>query len=150
MKKTIYPGLLSLFLWGCKESDPKFEYVAFDTFKYDSAKINEGAPIQILSFSGGPSCTAKAIYYYQYIGINKENNDTVRILSPCQKIPDGSNPTEGSFSSWQEISSLIDKALKVRGENSFEEGDKVIVFNKTHFDIEKGNYKTAVGTLGFK
>jgi hypothetical protein len=150
MKKIFYIGLLSISLLCCKQGDPYFEFLSLDAFKYETTSINEGTLIQILSFSGGPDCTPKTTYYYQYIGINKENNDTVRILSPCQVLPEGNNPTEGTYSSWIEQSGIIDKVLKEHGENNFESGKKVVVFNKAHREIEKGDYKTAIGTLGFK
>lgn len=149
MKRVSYVGLVSIFLWCCKPNDPTFEYLPLETFVYEPTIIDEGTLIQILSFSGGPDCSSKKTYYYQYIGINKENNDTVRILSPCQKLPEGNNPTEGTFSSWKKQSEIIDKALKEHGENKFESENKVIVFNKSHGEIEKRHYKTAIGTLGF-
>lgn len=150
MKKAPYIILVTIFLWCCKPNDPNFEYLPLESFVFEPTIIEEGTRIQILSFSGGPECSPQKTFYYQFIGINKKNNDTVRILSPCQKLTAGNNPIEGVFYSWKKQSELIDKALKEHGEGKFESEQKVIVFNKSNRDIEKRNYKTTIGTLGFE
>jgi hypothetical protein len=69
------------------------------------------------------------------------------VLNELKK--NGSNPTEGSFSSWNETISIIDNALKQHEQNSFESENKIVVFNKWNTELEKRDFKTAIETLGF-
>jgi len=148
MKKTI--PLLIILALGCKSRDPNFKYVKLKDFKYTEANIEEGTEIQILSFSGGRTCTPETSYYYQFIGINKANGDTVRILTPCQVVDvTSAPPTKGSFTPWSKTSAIIDEALNKTGNENLITEDVVIVFNKQNRDIEERNYKTAIGSLGF-
>jgi hypothetical protein len=148
--KRIYMALsTALFLFSCKTSGPDFEYVKFEDFKYEPAQIAPQTQVQVLSFSGGKACDPNTTYYYQFIGINTTNGDTVRILSPCQKVPDGLQPETGGFTPWDSTSSLVDQALEMVKAEKMENKKRYIVFNKHLADIEKGNYKTAIGTLGF-
>jgi hypothetical protein len=161
MKRIALIGSFVFNLLSCKPSDPNFDFKSLDALKYERGDIREGTKIRILSFSGGPECTGKTSYYYQFIGINKETNDTVRILSPCQTIPEGNTPTEGTFSSWEKNSATLDQALDAlktdhdelkdldKKDFDFEGTNRKVVFNKKQLDIETRNYKTVIGSLGF-
>jgi hypothetical protein len=149
MKSIVYLTLVYLFINGCKESDPYFNFKQLSDFEFQPADIVEGTTIQILSFSGGPECTPEATYYYQYIGVVKGTRDTVRIISPCQEIPEGTRPVEGNFSPWEKTSTIIDKALQDHGEKSFESENKLVVFNKQNLELENRPYKTAIGALSY-
>lgn len=142
--------LLSFVLCNCKTQDPNFRYVRLEDFKYSPAILKEGTEIKILSFSGGKDCTFEESYYYQFIGIDLTTNDTVRILTPCQKVDVDAKPERGTFTPWQETSKIIDNALKEHGEKEIISEKKFIVFNRHYKDIEDKDYKTAIGTLGFK
>ena len=148
MKKTL--PLLFVLTLGCKTEDPNFKYVKLKDFKYIEANIEDGTEIKILSFSGGKTCTSETSYYYQFIGINKANGDTVRILTPCQNVDISSAPPEkGTFTPWSKTSAIIDDALSKSGNEKLISKEGIIVFNKRNSDIEEGNYKTAIGTLSF-
>ncbi|MDB5196465.1 MAG: hypothetical protein JWP88_836 [Flaviaesturariibacter sp.] len=149
MKSIRYLPLAFALIIGCKESDPNFDFKSLKEVGFQPATISEGATVQILSFSGGPECTPEATYYYQYIGIVKGTRDTVRILSPCQQIPEGSRPEEGSFSAWEKTAAIIDEALWDHDEKSFESKNKLVVFNKHNPAWERQPYKTAIGTLSY-
>jgi hypothetical protein len=162
MKRITLIGSVVFNLLSCKSSDPNFNFKSLDALGYEKGNIRDGTTIRILSFSGGPDCTDETTYYYQFIGVNKDNNDTVRILSPCQTIPEGNTPTEGTFSSWEKTSAPLDNALdalkkdhdelKDLDKDNFEptnRTDRKVVFNKKQLDIETRNYKTVIGTLGF-
>ena len=142
--------LLSVVLQSCKSQDPNFRYVRLEDFKYSQAAIEEGTEIQILSFSGGKDCTPEESYYYQFIGINLSTNDTVRILAPCQNVDINAKPERGTFTPWQETGKIIDNVLKEHGEKELISEKKFVVFNNHQKDIEDKDYKTAIGTLGFK
>ena len=112
--------------------------------------LKSGTKIKLLSFSSGPACTDKETYYYQFIGINEETNDTVRILAPCQTIADKNPPAEGRFEPWTETSHIIDSVSQQLNLDKIERENarKQVVFNKYLRDLEEGHYKTAIGTLG--
>lgn len=149
MRKLLSFIVVVLFL-SCNHN-PNFKFKSLEDFEDDMYAIKEGAKIKILSFSGGPACTDKETYYYQFIGIYKETNDTVRILSPCQTITDENPPEEGSFSPWDKTSRIIDSASKQFGLDKIEgdNTDKLVVFNRKNLDLEERPFKTAIGTLGF-
>lgn len=150
MNQLLTAAIIVLVAIGCQQPDPYFEYTSLKKIHYDTAHIKDGADIEILSFSGGPECSPGKTYYYQFIGIIKETSDTVRVLTPCQVLPEGSIPSEGSFSSMSVISDVMDKDLQANGVESFKKGDQVVVFNKSHLDLEKRPFKTALGSLSFK
>lgn len=148
--KHILPALFAgCLLAGCKETDPDFDFKPLKDFKFESAGIADGTRIRILSFSGGPGCTPDESYYYQFIGLVKGTHDTIRILSPCQVIEEGILPLEGSFTDTRKASAMADSALLEHGENVFETGKKIVVFNKQQSALEKRNFKTAVGAISF-
>jgi len=141
---------LCVFIAACKTDDPNFRYVKLEDFKYEKADIKEGATIEVLSFSGGKNCNGAVAYYYQFIGIDKSNGDTVRILTPCQAITDTLNLSTGTFASWDKTAAIITDAMTSQGKTSLLAGDEgIVVFNKQYSDIEDRNYKTAIGTLAF-
>ena len=137
------------FISGCKEADPDFSFQKFEDYKFREANISAGTRVKILSFSGGPVCTPEATYYYQYIGIVEGTQDTIRVLSPCQKIPEGEPPTEGSFSPWENTSKIINDVMEKNGEKGFESQNKSIVFNKKNKELEGKDFKTAIGSLSY-
>lgn len=146
--KTIFAFPAILFL-ACKTGDPDFKYVPLKEMKYQEANIPEGTEIEILSFSGGRTCTTEITYFYQFIGINTVNGDTVRILTPCQKLDEKASPAKGTFTPWSKTSPIVEQVLKETGEQKLVGERSLVVFNKRQLEIEEGNYKTAIGTMGF-
>ena len=93
-----------------------------------------------MSYSGGDDLSEENIYYKQFIGIDKNNGDTLRVLALAQM---------------QNYD--LDKALRIgtysidlEVRNQMTPSDKeYIIFNTNQADIEKGNYKTVFGILKF-
>ena len=134
----------SLVLLVSCQSDPNYEYVDLEGYKYEDAGLKNRTPILLLSFSDGKRCNSGTVYYYQFIGINKETGDTVRIFSPCQFYDYKKQLSEATFMSFD------DKVFGKRKSLDGDDKDKVLVFNKRFADLEKRNYKTAFGSLAFK
>lgn len=123
-----------------------YEYIPLEEYKYTAATIKDGSSINILSFSGGKMCDEKNLYYVQFIAIDSLTNDTVRIFSACTTYQEDF-PRTGSFNnttSNDAAQQLVEKGLQKNGKNQY------VVFNKDNAGIEKGNYKTTFGTVGFK
>jgi hypothetical protein len=134
-----------------------FEFIELKKFKYEPIELAEGTRIKILSFSGGKYCDYETNYYYQFIGVIKGTSDTVRILSQCQQYDFDKGPREAGFSTHDDYENLIKSAgpdnipEEIREKLNFDESGKksYIVFNKKQSFLEKRNFKTARGTLGF-
>lgn len=128
---------------GNVRSKPDFEYVKLSDFHYEQANIKEEEEIRLLSFSGGgKNCTDETIYYRQFIGIQKSTGDTIRILSACQEYDLNKAEKIGYF--YKDSAIPVGNIKRVSADNSF------IVFNKHQTIFEKRNYKTIIGSLGFK
>jgi len=146
---TFFSFLLVILFSACNSSNPSFDYVKLKDFKYQKAVIATGTEIQILSFSGGKECGSEESYYYQFIGIDKSNGDTVRILAPCQVVDLNLKPSMGSYTPWDSTESMVNKALRENGESDFINENTFVVFNKQNARLESKNYKTAIGLLVF-
>lgn len=59
-------------------------------------------------------------------------------------------PRAVSLHPWEETLVIINKALAEHDQSGFENEKMIIVFNKLNNVIEKGDYKTQIGSLGFK
>jgi hypothetical protein len=149
MKVILFLTLVCSFLQSCKQADPNFDFKKFNDYEFEPALITDGTRIQIISFSGGPDCTPDRTYYYQFIGVVKGTQDTIRILSACQVIEQENPPAEGSFSDMRKASAIADSAIREHGENVFDSGKKIIVFNKQNLELENRDFKTAIGAISF-
>ena len=150
MKYFLACFILLISLGSCAKKDKRFEYIPLNKYKYEIANIKDGTAFQVVSYSGGPTCTPEETYYYQFIAVDKATSDTIRILSPCQTIENISDSAQGTFSPYADQSDMINKVLKENGEKGLDEGDKIVVFNKLYADLEKRPFRTAIGTLSFK
>jgi hypothetical protein len=152
MQKVLFISSLAFLLCSCNVSDSKFEYIKLKDFKYTKGEIRPISEIELLSVSGGKPCTNEEIYFYQFIGIDKTTNDTVRILSPCQEYDVLSKAIRiGYFqpiadASQKGINYLIDPSSK---DEDILEDHFFVVVNKSHF-TELRNYKTMIGSVSFK
>ncbi len=150
MKQFLTCLLALISLGACKKRDEHFEYIPLKQYKYEAVKVKDGATFRIISYSGGPTCTPDETYYYQFIVVEKETSDTLRILTPCQIVENVSDSTQGVFTPYMDEADLVNKALRENGNKGLDEGDKVVVFNKLYKDIETRKFRTAIGTLRFK
>lgn len=141
--RLVYVFILLLILLVSCQSDPNYEYIDLEDYKYEDAGLKNRTEILLLSFSDGKPCGSGTVYYYQFIGINKETGDTVRIFSPCQVYDYKKQLREATFVA------LDNDVYSVRESLDADSKDEVLVFNKRFADLEKGNYKTAFGSLAF-
>jgi hypothetical protein len=111
-------------------------------------KLKEKTKFRVISYSGGKYCDNDTNYYYQFIAINQETLDTVRILSLCQQYDFKKDKKIGSFSSKGDISGLINEVLNEYG-SDIDSADKMVVFNKKLSHFESKNYETIIGSLSF-
>lgn len=145
--KYLYLLITTSILVSCSESN--FEYKELEDCNFDIVKLKEQTKIKVLSYSGGKYCDNETKYYYQFIGVNQETLDTVRILSLCQKYEFVEGKKIGSFTSKGNMSDLINQIGNQYGlDNSSDE--KMVVFNKERSAFELGNHMTAIGSLGFQ
>lgn len=155
MKKSKVVLLISIILAiSCRQ--PEFEFKKLEDFKFTPAHLKDGTRIELLAFSGngGKDCEPEVSYYCQFIGINRENGDTVRILARCQQYDLQNTPRLGTFTSESTFDSILDSAaLKIPQEGftfSGKEKKYVVINNKPELlDLENKNFKTAIGTLAF-
>lgn len=118
-----------------------YEYVRLKDFTFKLVDITDGTKIELMSFSGGDFRNGEdKIYYKQFIGINKSNGDTVRILalSAIQNYDFQKALRIGTFKNI-----LPNRSEMTTSDKEF------IIFNKKQTKVEKGNYKTAFGVLEF-
>jgi hypothetical protein len=78
---------IALLLYACKSDTHSYEYVPLSHFTIDNDAIAPGSAVQILGYSGGKDGTSKTTNYFQFIVLNKESGDTVRVLSAFINIP---------------------------------------------------------------
>ena len=118
-----------------------YEYVKLKDFPYKLTDIKDGTEIELMSFSGGDVKNEKnKIYYKQFIGINKSNGDTVRILALAAM-------QDYDFEKAQRIGTF--KNIRPGGNENATRGNEFIIFNKNQAKVENGNYKIAFGLLEF-
>lgn len=118
-----------------------FEYVKLKDFTFELTYIKDGTAIELISYSGGVFKNGEdKIFYKQFIGVNKSNGDTVRVLALADMQNYDLKKAEriGTFKN----------VLPNRTEMSTSEND-FIIFNKNQAKVENGNYKTAFGLLEF-
>ena len=185
--KIIPTVLLSLVFIACNNA-PKtkavngtgeFKYVPLADLKYKPADITPGTEVEILANLDGPKDNADTVFYYQFIVLNKNNGDTVRILCPEITVDEEAG-VEGKTSTTPLLFDmskgittaffeLIDssKSLLLNGENmdklvsttdsatinhlfSPSNAIKIVVLDKNDSNDRIFRFKTAVGILNFK
>ena len=144
--KYLYLSILTLLVISCSENN--FEYKSLEDCNFEMIKLKEQTKIKVISYSGGKYCDNDTKYYYQFIGINQETLDTVRVLSLCQMYKFVEGKKIGSFSSKGDLSELIDQVGSQYGLDK-DSSEKMVVFNKERSPFESGVYKTSIGSLGF-
>ena len=143
--KYLYLLIISSIVISCSESN--FEYKKLSECNFKITKLKEQTKIKILSYSGGKYCDNETKYYYQFIGINQENNDTIRVLSLCQKYNFDKDKQIGSFTS---RGNLTDVISQIGNKFGLDNNDKrLVVYNKERAQFESGNYKTIIGSISF-
>ena len=131
-----------------KKSEPEYEskparftYTRLSELHYNMITIPEGTQIRLLSFSGGTCNTINPIYV-QFIGIDQKTEDTIRILALCQSQDFDIKSPVAKFATFKE--NFLHKYDADQDNESF------VIFNQKLSDLEKGNYKTAIGILEFQ
>ena len=117
----------------------KIEYIKLEDLKFQLINIAWNEEIEVLSFSGGKNCNDEHTIYKQFIGIRKLTGDTVRILSACQIY---NSPKLGKIGYFMEdpTNPIVERKIS---------SAKLVAFNKGHSKLERGNFKTCIGGLGF-
>jgi hypothetical protein len=154
-----------------------YVYVALKDFKYQPANISPGTEVEILADMGGRENNADTVFYYQFIVINKQTGDTVRILCPeiTVELPgiDKTSTTPTIYNIETRVTTayyeLIDSTksllLNVANMDKFvstndsaftahllnpANAKEFVLLDKREFTGKEIRFKTAVGTLNFK
>lgn len=155
-----------------------YDYVALDDYQHIPTQLENGTPLRLIAFSGGKPSDKEQILYYQFIGVNEVNGDTLRILTPYISVKsdadtsktymtplqyDGSNQVVDAYFYNMDSNmkflmqvDIIEKAgnidtaaLAKSMDNTDVDGKQFVVINKS-MDLFQRSYKTAIGTLHFK
>jgi hypothetical protein len=94
MKKFIlFFVILNIVLFcSCHSSSgtqDQFDYIKFKDFKFTPAVVKPGAALQIIGYSGGETPDKNEIYYFQFICVNRDNGDTIKVLASMIDIDTG-------------------------------------------------------------
>lgn len=76
----------------------QIEFTPLNETSFVMDSIPAGIVIDLIAYSGGKKNTKDDIYYYQFIGVNKSNHDTIRILSTIISVPDEKDPANKIYS----------------------------------------------------
>lgn len=147
-------------------------------FEYTPTTVKAGTPIDLIAFSGGKANKEGEVYYYQFIGIDVNIGDTLRILSTLMSIKsdndtinkihipvseyDGAKAVTSAVFYLQDNTHDLSINLSVAGlsgdtaelgkiKSIVQRGTRkreYVVINNS-IDIFANNYKTAFGVLHF-
>ena len=73
--------LFMLAACNSKKHEQVIEFKKLEEMNYTMDSIVPGTPLKLIAYSGGIPSNKDVVYYYQFIGVDEKNNDTVRILS---------------------------------------------------------------------
>ena len=114
-----------------------------NSFVMDS--LPGGTLLDLIAYSGGKKNTKDDIYYYQFIGVNKENGDTIRILSTIISVPDEKDPANKIYSP----TSQYDPKKRILSTVYYPQDSSHRIAIDKSIDIFQRNYKTVFGVLHF-
>lgn len=159
--------------------EQSYDYIPLSRFTIDSNAIAAGSAVQIIACSGGKESKKNNINYFQFIVVNKESGDTVRVLSALINVPgdsdkgtytspimfDGNKGVfEATFEPKDSMQNMMINLYTAAGEkdsnpeamnriitetSNTPPGDEWVVVNKSLPIFENANYKTTIGTLKF-
>ena len=156
-----------------------YEYLPLEEYRYAQASIQPGTEVELLAFSGGKEADEKGLYYYQFIVLDKNKGDTLRILTPLISVDESAgldnktfttplqyNPEKGVTNAFYEpmdsaqnlalqVDALIkdnknDSSVDINSLMSKVDKKQFVVINKSMSEFENPNYRTAIGVLNFK
>lgn len=164
----------------CHSSIPRqdFNYVLMKDYTYTAVNISAGTEISLLAYSGSGHKDKKGRYYYQFLGINHETMDTVRILASMisTQAPGEDHKTYTVVSQYdpykrittayfyppdstQALMEKLSDSLTGKDEINTEDAntavkdsspvDEYVIVNKS-MPVFSRKYKTAIGLLHFK
>ena len=90
--KFLSLSILTCFLLAeCKNKKDydgqEIEFKPLSEFSYTPGSIPAGTTVNLIAYSGGKANEENKIYYYQFIGVDPQANDTFRILSTLISVP---------------------------------------------------------------
>ena len=171
--------MITACIGSSNKPEHSYEYIPLSQFTIDSNAVAPGATVQIIAYSGGKESKEHKINYFQFIVVNKESGDTVRVLTALINVPGDSDkgtytsPTmfdgnkgifEATFEPKDSTQNMMINLYTVASEKEADPqamkeiitntrntaaGDEWVVVNKSLHIFENANYKTTVGTLKF-
>lgn len=180
--KNWLPGfILFLVLAGCgsKSDRQVIEFKPLEDLNYTMDSIPAGTPLKLIAYSGGVPNTEEEIYYFQFIGVDEQNSDTIRILSTLISFTDEKSATGKTYTPTSQYNpgkriidavfypqdsiqnmlinlsvpeipeSIAEELKKIDGAGSKNVTKKQLVAINKSIDIFEKNYKTVKGVLHF-
>jgi hypothetical protein len=99
MEKLIFVFLLLTIFLYCNNNHEvtgnlsKIEYIPLKDFSFMPADLPSGTPLRILGYSGGREIRSKdSAYLYEFLCINKQAQDTVKVFASLISIDNSDNP----------------------------------------------------------
>jgi hypothetical protein len=123
----------------------------FPNSKIDTTALKNDEQVRIIYFTGGPDNAPKVDYYYHYVVVTMQTNDTVNVLSSW-RVPVGTEEDPRYFIKEGTDVSLVmenlDQLVKGGNVNDLKprQLDKVIS-NRKYRKFEENNYPTIIGFL---
>jgi len=81
-------ALCVLFIKCRNSGDQEITFKPVKEFNFTPGTLPAGTTLDLIAFSGGKANTKDKVYYYQFIGVDPANGDTIRILSTLISVPD--------------------------------------------------------------
>lgn len=115
----------------------------FDLRNFEVIETSDKINVEILSYTIGLDCTPKTTYYYSVVCVNKEDNDTIRVLSSCQMFSKNEiNATVVPHT--HEVNNILD-SLGL----DFNTRDEKYILIDEQIPYQSGDYKVIIGNISY-
>ena len=173
--------ILFLVLAGCNSKSDRqvIEFKPLEDLNYTMDSIPAGTPLKLIAYSGGVPNTEDEVYYFQFIGVDERNSDTMRILSTLISFTDAASVSGKTYTPTSQYNpdkrisdavfypqdsiknllinlsvpgipeSVVQELKKIDETGSKNLSKKQYVAINKSIDIFEKNYKTVIGVLHF-
>jgi hypothetical protein len=183
MKKIVFVFLFLTIFSYCNNNHEVtgnasgIEYTALKDFSFTAADLPSGTPLRILGYSGGREIRSKdSVYLYEFLCVNKQTGDTVKVFSTLISVDNPDNPqptytTPHLFDGEKHVYDAVFETVDPQKErlflitsatadpkdlNATNLGDtlgnlkRIVILNKSLPLMTEQRFKSAFGCLHFK
>jgi hypothetical protein len=183
MAKLITTFLILIILLSCNDnhevtrSADKIEYTPLKDFSFIPSDLAPGTALRIIGYSGGKYLQSRdSVYLYEFLCIDKQKNDTIRVFSSLISIENSENPaptytTPHLFDGEKNVYDAVFEIIDPQNEKSFlmlsstsdpknldaatldqpaRDFKKFVILNKSLPLMMEPRFKAAFGCLRFK